>query len=76
MTAIAYSDELLEIEVRRGLLAGSIGVRDLDVIAIDGYIRLCGVALSYSDKRQAESLTRALTGVRHVINQLRVIPAA
>lgn len=68
------SDELLESEIRRILIKSAAAIHDLAVFAIDGRVRLCGVADSYVEKRRAEELVAAIDGVRQTINQLRVIP--
>jgi len=75
VTALLVTDDLLEYEVRSVLASVAVAIHDLAVFAIDGRVRLCGIADSYPQKRRAEELTRAVDGVRQVINQLRIMPS-
>jgi osmotically-inducible protein OsmY len=75
MTTMLISDDILEHEVRRTVASGARAIHDLSVVAIAGRINLRGVADSYVAKRRAEALARTITGVRHVVNQVRVIPS-
>jgi osmotically-inducible protein OsmY len=76
MQPAAQADGGIEMAIRAQLgTVGECGIRDLGILAIAGRIRLSGEALSYAEKTRAGRITAQVAGVRHVINQLRVMPS-
>lgn len=57
-------------------LGRALAIDHLRVSMVEGVPHIEGTVSSYSDKRLAMETTRALTGVRQVVNHLRVAPQA
>lgn len=76
LTPTTTVDTALEQAIR-GQLGREVGaaLRDLNVVSIEGRIRLYGEASSYAHKKRAAELAGNIDGVRRVINQLRVMPS-
>jgi osmotically-inducible protein OsmY len=75
VATIAHVDSDLERLVRLAL-ATTAGVDfcALSVVAMNGRVRLCGEARSYAEKCRAAEVAASVSGVREVINQVRVTP--
>ncbi len=75
MATLASVDSDLERSIRTSLaLAYSGPLAEISIVAMNGRVRLVGKAPSYAEKRRVGEIASAVTGVREVINQLRVTP--
>src|SRR5262245_18428108 len=70
-----WQDARIESEVKARLVAETdVNLTRLGVLSREAVVRLSGTVRSDDEKARAESVARAVTGVRRVVNDLEVRP--